>query len=72
MGSDENAMPALQYLCHHEVPQIKEQGVKLLRALGRDCPENQDRFAELGKEVILDMQEQGPNGDASKVEAAPS
>ena len=52
IGSDENARDVLEKLCRHQTPQLKQDGIKLLRALGRDCPANQERFADLGREVM--------------------
>jgi hypothetical protein len=46
---------------------IKQEGVKLLRALGKECPANQERFAELAKEALAASAE---NGDTAMVESA--
>ena len=53
IGSDKSTRPALQNLCRHEKPELKQDGIKLLRALGKDCSANQERFKELAKEVML-------------------
>jgi hypothetical protein len=52
IGRDENARAVLEKLCRHETPQLKQDGIKLLRALGRDCSTNQERFADLAREVM--------------------
>ena len=66
MGGSEYAQHALERLCQHEMTQIKQVGVKLIKALGNDCPANQERFAELAKESILSMQDPS---DVSMAEA---
>lgn len=53
IGNDELAHPALERLCRHEMSNIQQEGVKLLRALGRECPLNQERFAALAREAVL-------------------
>lgn len=67
MGQDENAMPALQRLCRHGTPQVKQDGIKLLRALGKDCPTNQARFADLAKEVLESTSTDTTKADDSKI-----
>ena len=52
IGSETLTEPALERLCRHENPQVKQDGIVLLRTLGRDCWRNQARFAELAKEVM--------------------
>lgn len=52
IGRRQEALPALEILCRHEMSQIKQDSVKLLKALGRDCPRNQERFTELAQEVL--------------------
>jgi hypothetical protein len=53
IGGEAFARPALERLIRHEVSNVKQIGVKLLRALGKECPANQERFAELAKEALL-------------------
>lgn len=53
IGSDDLAPAALERLCRHEMSNIQQEGVKLLRALGRECPNNQERFAALAKEALV-------------------
>lgn len=57
MGARPSARSALERLCRHEMSQIKQDGVKLLRALGKECPTNQERFAEIAKEAMLSLKE---------------
>ena len=52
IGSSAQARAALELLCRHETPQLKQDGIKLLRALGKDCASNQERFADLAREVM--------------------
>lgn len=52
IGRNEKTPIVLALLCTHETPQLKQVGIKLLRALGRDCPANQERFANLAREVM--------------------
>ncbi|KYG43517.1 hypothetical protein M433DRAFT_145776 [Acidomyces richmondensis BFW] len=53
IGEDANALAALTKLCAHGTPQVKQDGITLLRALGRDCPANQERFAELARRAVM-------------------
>lgn len=52
IAADDSIDSALQRLCRHENPTIKQDGIKFLRALGQECPEIQHRFADLAKEVL--------------------
>lgn len=52
IGAHEEAMPVLEILCRHEMTQIKQDSVKLLKALGKDCSRNQERFTDLAQEVL--------------------
>ncbi|KAF2167637.1 hypothetical protein M409DRAFT_53632 [Zasmidium cellare ATCC 36951] len=52
IGAHEEALAALEILCRHEMSQIKQDSVKLLKALGKDCPRNQERFTDLAQEVL--------------------
>lgn len=62
IGEDANASAALSKLCAHGTPQVKQDGIKLLRALGKDCPTNQERFAELARQTVISG---GPNTEAA-------
>lgn len=62
IGRDEQALPALLRLCRHENPGIKQDGVRLLQALGRDCQANQMRFAALAEEVVASTSNGTPEG----------
>jgi len=53
IGRDEHAQMGLASLCEHKTSQLQQDGIKLLKALGRECPENQTRFAHLAKQVIF-------------------
>lgn len=57
MGACPSARSAIERLCRHEMSQIKQDGVQLLRALGKECPTNQERFAEIAKEAMLSLKE---------------
>jgi hypothetical protein len=52
IGSSAHTRVALELLCRHDTPQLKQDGIKLLRALGRNCASNHERFADLAREVI--------------------
>ena len=52
VGSEASAREALENLCRHQTPQLKQDGIALVRALGRDCPANQERLANLAKEIM--------------------
>ncbi|CAK3818752.1 hypothetical protein DOTSEDRAFT_55410 [Lecanosticta acicola] len=64
MGSRQDTLPSLQRLCRHEMSQIKQDGVKLLRALGRDCAANQEQFGDLAKEAMLSLSESNGTAEA--------
>ncbi|KAK1808182.1 hypothetical protein LTR12_017459 [Friedmanniomyces endolithicus] len=38
------AEEALRVVCEYKTPQIRQDGIRLLRALGKECPVNQERF----------------------------
>ena len=59
MGSDELALQSLQRLCRYPMKEIQNDGARLLRALGADCPANQSRFGSLAIEVAFIPQETG-------------
>ena len=59
IGDDENAEMALKGLCEHKTPQVKQQGINLLRALGKECPVNQERFGSLAAQITIAPAETG-------------
>ncbi|KAK0854864.1 hypothetical protein LTS02_011311 [Friedmanniomyces endolithicus] len=62
------AEEALRVLCEHKTPQIRQDGIRLLRALGKECPVNQERFRGLAARVA------GGSGGGTglQIEAAPA
>jgi len=54
----------LAALCTSRNPQLKQDGIRLLRALGKDCPVNQERFKDLAASVTS----QGGEGTAPRIE----
>ncbi|EME41640.1 hypothetical protein DOTSEDRAFT_55410 [Dothistroma septosporum NZE10] len=69
IGKHPASMQVSERLCRHDVPQIRQDGLKLLKALGKECPANQDKFKDLAVEVMKSLQE---SKDAELSEAAPS
>lgn len=67
VGNDALAQAALERLCRHDMPNIQQEGIKLLRALGRECPANQERFAALAREAVVSASE---NSNAQAVSGA--
>lgn len=65
MGQDENASVALTALCEHKTPQIQQMGLKLLRALGKECPLNQERFGGLAAHFTNGAAEDAPMTNGS-------
>lgn len=53
IGGDSNAVAGLERLCRHQTPELKNDGIKLLKALSRDCSQNQQRFAALARDALL-------------------
>jgi hypothetical protein len=51
IGSDVQAVPALEMLCRHPMEQIKHEGIRLLKALCIGNTENQKRFEALAVEI---------------------
>lgn len=45
------AQVALEKLCRHRTPQVKQAGIKLLRALGKENRDIQERYSDLAREV---------------------
>ncbi|KAK1067791.1 hypothetical protein LTR74_006067 [Friedmanniomyces endolithicus] len=62
------AEEALRVLCEHKTPQIRQDGIRLLRALGKDCSANQERFRGLAARVSG----RSGGGMSMQVEAAPA
>lgn len=52
VGASQNTEAVLERLCRHGLPQLRQDGVAILRILGKDSRANQDRFAGLAKEVM--------------------
>lgn len=52
IGSNRDTEFVVQRLCKHEMPQMRQDGIALLRLLGKESPENQTRFADLAREVM--------------------
>ncbi|KAF2771472.1 hypothetical protein EJ03DRAFT_29976 [Teratosphaeria nubilosa] len=63
MGANQSALPAIEKVCGHETSQLKQDGLRLLRALGRDCPQNQGRFASLAQQTMASVAA-APQSDA--------
>lgn len=53
IGSAENAKSALERLCRHQTSRVQQEGIKLLQKLGVDSLLNQQRFAVLGAEAMV-------------------
>lgn len=58
IGAYEYTAPAIRKLCGHAREEVRQGGVKLVKALGRECVENQRRFGEMVAEVARGMQQQ--------------
>ncbi|KAF2209622.1 hypothetical protein CERZMDRAFT_100404 [Cercospora zeae-maydis SCOH1-5] len=56
IGSYGPASDAIARLCRHERPEIKQGGIKLVKALGRDCHANQRCFADLAGAAMAGLQ----------------
>ena len=65
MGEDENAEIALRVMWQDGKPPVKQDAVKLLRALGKDCPGNQRRFESLAAEMMLQPAPDTPMADGA-------
>jgi hypothetical protein len=59
---------ALERLCRHENPQLKQDGIKLLRTIGIENPMIQRRFVTLAREVIGDAASAGAAEDTPMIE----
>jgi hypothetical protein len=59
IGSDDQAVPALEILCRHPMEQVKHEGIRLLKALCIGNEENKTRFHALGVEVTADSSATG-------------
>lgn len=58
IGAYEYTEPAIRKMCGHAREEVRQGGVKLVKALGRECVENQRRFGEMVAEVARGMQQQ--------------
>ncbi|WPH02870.1 Hypothetical protein R9X50_00573800 [Acrodontium crateriforme] len=65
VGSVYDAHAALEQLCEHEKPQVKQDGIRLLKSLGKDCAVNQERFASLAKRAMETLSETAANASTS-------
>ncbi|KAK4918435.1 hypothetical protein LTR49_013827 [Elasticomyces elasticus] len=67
---DQWAEEALKMLCLHATPEIRQVGIRLLRALGKDCPLNQQHF----RSIVARAAAQNDIGADSpmQIEAAPA
>ncbi|KAK0934722.1 hypothetical protein LTR29_013729 [Friedmanniomyces endolithicus] len=65
-----DAEEGLRVLCEHRTPQIRQDGIRLLRALGKNCPVNQERFRSLAASVTVG--DGGETGTSMQIEAAPA
>jgi hypothetical protein len=61
MGKDPNAEAALSKLCLHGTLQLKQDGIKLLKALGKECPANMERFTKLAAQAMNSAVEADPS-----------
>lgn len=52
IGADARTTAALELLCKHDRPELRQDGMTLLRALGRDCSVNQERFGRLARDLM--------------------
>ncbi|KXT05097.1 hypothetical protein AC578_7575 [Pseudocercospora eumusae] len=57
IGQSASALAAIEHLSRHERSEIRQDCVKLLKALGKDCRENQIKFGDLAQEVMLSLQQ---------------
>lgn len=58
IGQSDSALTAVEHLSRHTRLEIRQDCIKLLKALGKDCRENQTKFDALGREVLLSRQQQ--------------
>ena len=47
LAQDDNVIPAMRKLCNHATPHVKQDGIRLLRAFGKDSGDNQQRFESI-------------------------
>ncbi|KAK3050134.1 hypothetical protein LTR09_008523 [Extremus antarcticus] len=64
IASSKWAEVMLEHLCRHENPQIQQDGMRLLRALGQTNAAIQTRFAELAREVVANASAGAEAADA--------
>lgn len=58
IGAYEYTVPAIRRLCGHAREEVRQGAVKLVKALGRECVENQRRFGEMVAELARGQQQQ--------------
>ncbi|TKA21948.1 hypothetical protein B0A50_08644 [Salinomyces thailandicus] len=58
IGEDDLTSVALRGMWEAETPQLRQDCVALVRALGKDCPENQRRFEGLAAEMMAKAAEE--------------
>lgn len=68
IGEAELAPVAIDRLVKHHKTEIRHDSLKLLKALGKECPPVQRRFADLAREAMLSLQQQ-QNGDNDGVDS---
>ncbi|QIW95707.1 hypothetical protein AMS68_001225 [Peltaster fructicola] len=66
IGRLERVVPVVEKLCKHQVPQIRDAGVRLLKALGRDSQLNQERLA-----AAVQAYGDAQSGQQQQIDAAP-
>ncbi len=54
--STEEGQGIAERLCTHSMPQLKMDGISLLKALGKDSPQNQERLTDLARSTLGSLQ----------------
>ncbi|KAK5118002.1 hypothetical protein LTR62_004046 [Meristemomyces frigidus] len=70
IGQSEHAGTALSTLCASKVEPIRQDGMRLLRALGKDCAVNQERFGALAASLREKDRTSGTTSDALMLDSA--
>ncbi|KAF2488033.1 hypothetical protein BDY17DRAFT_22883 [Neohortaea acidophila] len=52
VGADPESQSIIQKLCNHGMPQLKQDGIALLKVLGKNSPGNQEKLANLAREIL--------------------
>lgn len=65
MGNCDLAPHAIERLVRHGKPEIKQGSIKLLKALGKDCPANQRRYADMAAVAMTALQPSDSTRDAA-------